>query len=117
MSESKNPIDRQEGSPSKIQRVEIDNHNSDSEITPEINDVVEPQTVLCPICQIKLNALDNSSVNEHIDNCLNMPLVQHEMKNQSHHNQRVASTDKAGLQSSKSLKDYFASGNISSIPK
>lgn len=165
MSESKNTTDRQEGSPSKIQKVEIDNHNANAESTPETNDTVDPHNVLCPICQTKLNALDNQSVNEHIDscnhnanteltletngvvelqsvlcpicqtklnaldnqlvnehidNCLNMPLVQHEMEYQSHNtnnNQRGASTGKAGLQSSKSLKDYFASGNISSIPK
>ncbi|KAM3586324.1 hypothetical protein VKS41_002847 [Umbelopsis sp. WA50703] len=118
INEAKNATDNREGSPCKTQKVDFDNRNVGADIISEADPVGEPETVLCPICQTRLDALDNQSVNEHIDSCLNMPLVQHEMKYQQHktNNQGGASSGKSGPQSSKSLKDYFAS-NDTSIPK
>jgi hypothetical protein len=87
--------------------------------------------VVCPICNKALQRSDNTHINQHIDSCLNMSLVNDELgrsipsamlqsTNKSDHtNSTYAKSNKDSghqLTSSKSLRDYFASSNPSRLP-
>ena len=82
------------------------------------------EQVLCPICNTEFKDLDNRLINEHIDGCLNMSLVRNEMKasgtaandsgSVSHESLSTRTRRKDNqtqTASSKSLRDYFGSGN------
>lgn len=87
--------------------------------------------VVCPICNKALQSSDNTHINQHIDSCLNMSLVNDELgrsipsamlqstKKSDHTNSTYAKSNKDSghqLTSSKSLRDYFASSNPSRLP-
>lgn len=95
---------------------------------PEPNGGVDLNSVLCPICNKKIPDLDNRSLNEHIDSCLNMSLVNDELRQSG---QSVTTMPESAdatpsrtkkddnrylISSSKSLRDYFASSNTSHTP-
>lgn len=82
------------------------------------------EQVLCPICNTEFKDLDNRLINEHIDGCLNMSLVRNEMKasgtaandsgsvsNESLSTRTRRKDNQTRTASSKSLRDYFGSGN------